>query len=355
MKNIFNLSRSTHARLASRKPKVLVVSIPGMIEKKDLQPISDVAEMKLVISDPMSEQKLAQMCSGFDHLMLNMDAVEKKGNFKLTKSFYSNPDAADLQSICVDMTGLDYFSPHEASAAGVQLSQVEDYSTRSVAETILCEVLLHSRNRHLAYMDMVEGEDAETRKGTNLLNKRAGIVGFGNIGSEVAHLLRGVGMDVVGWNHVPKPGLEITPLKTLFSECDVICISMKTVSEGEGKNLGMINGDLLGRCRGAIIVNLANGTLVDNAAMSSAIRSGKVIGYSVQNADLKDNPSDLKKLSAHRCVHICANDAWDSDESRAILKERWVGNMLEMISSPRGSAGELVKASTRHPVRSRHL
>lgn len=354
MKNIFNLYKSTRAKLASRKPKVLVVSISGMIEKKDLQPISDVADMKLVITEPISEQKLAQMCSGFDHLMLNMDAVEMKGNFKLTKSFYSSTGAEDLKSICVDMTGLDYFSPQVASAAGIKLVHVEDYSTRSVAETVLCEVLLHSRNRHLAYMDMVEGEDSKTRKGINLLNKRAGIVGFGNIGSEVAQLLRGVGMDVVGWNHVPKPGLEITPLKTLFSECDVICISMKTVSEGEDKNLGMINGDLLGLCRGAIIVNLANAVLVDNTAMSSAIRSGKVMGYSVGERDLKDSPSELKSLSAHKCVHICSDDAWDSDETRAILKERWVGNMLEMISSPRGSAEELVKASTRHPVRRRH-
>jgi len=355
MKNIFNLYKSTHAKLASRKPKVLVVSISGMIEKKDLQPISDVADMKLVITEPISEQKLAQMCSGFDHLMLNMDAVKMKGNSKLTKSFYSNPGTADLQSICVDMTGLDYFSPHEASAAGVQLTSVDNYSTRSVAETVLCEVLLHSRNRHLAYMDVVSGKDAKTRKGINLLNKRAGIVGCGNIGSEVAQLLRCTGMDVIGWNHAPKLGLEITPLKTLFSQCDVICISMKTVSEGEGKNLGMIDGDLLGRCRGAIVVNLANAVLVDNAAMSSAIENGKVIGYSVGGKDLKDSPSELKILSAHKCVHICADDAWDSDETRSILKERWVGNMLDTISSPHGSADELVKASMRMLMRRRHL
>lgn len=359
MKNVFNLSKFSHVKLASSKPKVLVASIDGMIDNDDLKPLGEVADVKLVISKPVSEQKLAQMCRGFDHLMLNMDVVEQKGDFKLTKSFYSSSGASDLKSICVDMTGLDYFSPNEAEAAGIRLIQVDGYSTRSVAETILCEILLHSRNRHLAYMDLLKGKKQNLRKGINLLNKTAGIVGYGNIGSEVAEILRGLGMNILVWNYTPIPGIENTPLPKLFSDSDVICISMKTVAKGKDANVGMINGDLLNNCKGAIIINLANYILVDNWGMLKALNNGNVRGYSIYeiqgSATEGHQGKAIKKMSENDNFHMCPADGWDSDESRALLKERWLDNIINMISSLHPSADDMVKASMRMPARRRLL
>jgi lactate dehydrogenase-like 2-hydroxyacid dehydrogenase len=340
MKNIFNLSKLNLTKTAQKKPKVLVVSIEGMIEDKDLKPINEVADVELVISKPVSEQKLAQMCRGFDHLMLNMDVVEQKGDYKLTKAFYSNSGTSELKSLLVDMTGLDYFTPSEAEAAGVRLMQTDGYSTRSVAETILCEILLHSRNRHLAYKDLLKGKKQKTRKGINLLNKTAGIVGYGNIGSEVAEILRGLGMNILVWNYTPIPGIENTPLPKLFSDSDVICISMKTVAKGKDANVGMINGDLLNNCKGAIIINLANYILVDNWDMLKALNNGNVRGYSIYeiqgSATEGHQEKAIKKMSENDNFHMCPADGWDSDESRALLKERWVKNMLDVLSSEQG-------------------
>ena len=100
------------------------------------------------------------------------------------------------------------------------------YSTESVAESVLAEVLLHSRQRHLAYMDMVGGKEQEARKGINLLNKTAGIIGYGNIGSRVGELLKGVGMNVMAWDPFPRAGLEVHPMKKIFEKAGSLTMLM---------------------------------------------------------------------------------------------------------------------------------
>jgi phosphoglycerate dehydrogenase-like enzyme len=311
------------------KASVLVVSIKGIIDQSDLTSLKKIANVDLVITEPVSEEKLAEMCSGYDFLMLNMDSVKQKGNYKLTRSFYSK--VKNLKAICVDMTGLDYFSPEEAKKHNVELVETNDYSTRSVAETILGEILLHSRNRHLSYMDMVDGKEPEARKGINLLNKTAGIVGYGNIGSEVADILRAIGMNVIAWDPFPKPGLDSVSLEELFEKSDVISINAKTITTGKDNNVGMINSKLLKKCKNTIIVNLANFVLVDNEALILAIKTEKVLGYSVQAVGLQGTDIKTKeKLSKLKNVHLCPADAWDSDESRQLLKKIWVENMINL-------------------------
>src|SRR5262249_22544939 len=148
----------------------------------------------------IAEVDLAKSCAGYDYLMLNMDVVPKSGSLKLTENFYAHSSVRRLKTIAVDMTGMDYFSPKAAAAAGVMLQNIPHYSSQSVAESILAEILLHSRQRHLAYVDEIKGRLVEARKGINLLNRTAGIVGYGSIGSTVAGLLSALGMKVIVWN-----------------------------------------------------------------------------------------------------------------------------------------------------------
>lgn len=305
-------------------PKTLVVTIAGMISENDLAPLRDVSEVNYHEVPSIGELELAELCAGFDYLMLNMDVVTKSGSLKLTEGFYGHPGTERLRGLAVDMTGMDYFSPRAASRRGLILQNIPHYSSQSVAESILAEILLHSRQRHLAYEDVAQGKKAVARKGINLLGRTAGIVGFGGIGSTLAGLLRGLGMRVIVWNRTPRPGVEIVTLRELFERSDVIALAVKTVSEGEARNVGMIGADLLQLARGAIVVNLANPLLVDPAAMAAALTASKVSGYSVESSDRSaygDNPR----------VHCAPTNAWDSDESMATLRSTWVRNVMSAI------------------------
>lgn len=308
------------------KPKILVVTIPEMIGETDMIPLRECSDVDYCELQSIAEADLAEKCGGYDYLMLNMDVVPKTGNLKLTAAFYAHPAVQNLKTIAVDMTGMDYFSPKAAAAAGVMLQNIPHYTSRSVAETILAEVLLHSRQRHLAYVDEIKQQPVLARKGINLINRTAGIVGYGSIGSTVAGLLDALGMKVLVWNRSPKPGVNSVSLAQLFEKSDVICVSLKTIHEGEGANAGMIDAHLLGRCHGAIIVNLANESLVDTKAMADALSSGKVAAYSVEAS------SNLRNaLGSHPNVHFAPSNAWNSNESMQILRDVWVANVLSVI------------------------
>lgn len=310
-----------------KRPKTLVVTIPGMIGDEDLKPLSGLSDVTYRELGSTSESELATMCDGFDYLMLNMDAVTKTGKLKLTPGFYGHPAVRSLKGIAVDMTGMDYFSPAAAEAAGVMLQNIPHYSSQSVAESIVAEVLLHSRQRHLAYQDERAGRIAEARKGINLKGRRAGIVGLGSIGNAVASLLHGLGMEVGYWNRSARSVAGATTLEKIFEQSDVICLCAKTVLEGASANVGMVNASLLGRSRGAIIVNLANPLLVDTRALVSGLEDGKVAAYSVEAPD--DLRSELQRFPQ---VHFAPPNAWNSDESMATLRKTWVDNVISAIN-----------------------
>jgi len=303
-------------------PKVLVVTIPGMIGEPDLAPLSSRAHVEYRELSGVTEGDLARLCDGYDYLMLNYDVVKHLGD-----SFYDDPSVRQLKAISFDMTGVDWASPHSAARNGIPLLNVPHYSTDSVAESTLCEVLLHSRRRHLAYMDEIRGRDIQERMGVNIRDRLAGVVGLGSIGTRVAELLAGVGMNVAFWNRSPRPGRVLTPLEDLFASADVICICVKTVIDGPERNVGMIGEDLLRRCRNSIIVNLANFKLVDHDAMARSLSAGHVGAYTVERT-----PEAFGSAVAQfENVHLSNKDAWFSGESLETLRRVWTSNILAAI------------------------
>jgi|SRR6185503_2282360 len=308
------------------KHRTLIATIPGMIGDNDLIPLRKVSEVEYFESSSISETELAAKCAGYDYLMLNMDILPKKNNLKLTETFYSSPNVKNLRTIAVDMTGMDYFSPKMAAAAGVMLQNIPHYSSQSVAESILSEILLHSRQRHLAYMDEIKQQKVISRKGINLVGRTAGIIGYGSIGSNVSKLLLSLGMKVIVWNRTPKSGIESVSLEELFTQSDVICIAVKTVTDGVEANVNMVGHDLLELCKGTIIVNLANESLVDSDAILKALSSNKVVAYSVEGSD---NIRNI--LTGYSNIHFAPNNAWDSDESMQTLRDVWVKNVISVI------------------------
>ena len=328
MKNIFNIYQNSLIKSAEGKPKTIIVTIAGMIEQKDLGPLKAVSDVKYHEVKSISEDALAKKCEGYDYLMINMDALPLQGKVKLSDSFYSKDSVKNLKMISVDMTGMDYFSPDAAEKNEVKLKGISDYSTESVAESVLAEVLLHSRQRHMAYIDLVKGKKQEARKGINLLNKTAGIIGYGNIGSRVGDLLKGIGMNVMAWDPFPKAGLEVHSMKKIFDKADVICVLAKTILEGKDSNVDLVDYELMKRSNGAILINLANPSLVSKDGLYRAIKSGAISAYSYQ----KECGSDKKdKIDSLPNVHVCPPNAWDSDESREELKKEWMGNIIQDI------------------------
>lgn len=309
-------------------PKTLVVTVPGMIGDADLAPLRTVSDVTYDERASITEDELVALCAGYDFLMLNYDVVPPVGTTRLSDGFYEQPQIQQLRAIAVDITGMDWASPKAAQAKGVVLLNIPHYSTQSVAESVLAEVLLHSRQRHRGYMDQVHGRSPQDRKGINLAGRTAGIIGLGSIGARTSQLLTAVGMNVVAWNRTPRDGAVLVSLEEMFDTAEVISVSVKTVKAGEGMNVRMVSGELLKRCSGSILVNLANEALVDHEAMADAVEAGRVTGYTVEWSD----ELAAGRLGSLEGVHLAPHNAWYSDESLATLRDTWVSNVVDAIA-----------------------
>jgi phosphoglycerate dehydrogenase-like enzyme len=304
-------------------PRTIVVTVPEMIDESDLAPLRENSEVDYHELPEISEADLINLCVNYDYLMLNYDVIHR-----LSSEFYSHENIKSLKAIATDITGMDWASPEAAIDNSVRLLNIPHYSTESVAETVVAEVLLHSRQRHLAYVDQIKGRPIEPRKGFNLIGRTAGIVGLGSIGTRVAELLSALGMEIIAWNRSPLELYRQVSLDQLFGSAKVICICAKTVREGDDQNVGFVNSHLLGLCRDTVIVNLANADLVDNEAMAKQILSGAVAAYTVERATALEN-SPLGQLDQ---VHMPPSNSWFSDESLQMLRHIWVRNVIDAMN-----------------------
>ncbi len=196
------------------------------------------------------------------------------------------PDILDhapkLRAIARHGAGLDMIPLAAATARRIPVAYVPGANAAAVAE--YCFAALMQLSRRLGRIDGAlrqEGWGAarQLADGAGEISGRTlGIVGFGNIGRRVAAIGAGFGMRVLV--HTPRPSLlpeNVLPigLPELFREADriVLCCPLNEQTRG------MVDAALLRQVRpGAVLVNVARGAVVDEAALADALRSGKLGG-----------------------------------------------------------------------------
>jgi D-3-phosphoglycerate dehydrogenase len=155
---------------------------------------------------------------------------------------------------------------------GVTVHTIKGYGDRAVAEHTIA--LIWACARDVARMDRdIRAGTWETREGAQLLGKTLGLVGLGGIGSEVARIASGMGMDVIAWNRTPHAdaGVPLVALDDLLARSDVISLHLALNDETRG----ILDAAHLRRVKpGAILVNTARGALVDEAALIAALKDG---------------------------------------------------------------------------------
>jgi D-3-phosphoglycerate dehydrogenase len=145
----------------------------------------------------------------------------------------------------------------------------------------------------------------EQLEGIQLLGKTLGIIGLGGIGSEVARIAKGIGMQVLAWNRTPRPdtGIRLVDLDTLLANSDVVTLNLALNDETRG----FLNVARIARLKpGVILVNTARGALVEEATVIDALKRGHIrhAGLDVfhsepLNADHPLARMDNVTLSAH--------------------------------------------------------
>ncbi len=191
--------------------------------------------------------------------------------------------ATKLQAIGCFCIGVNQVDVAAASSSGVAVFNAPYSNTRSVAELVIGSSILLIRkivDKNKAAHDGVWLKDATGSH--ELRGKTLGIIGYGNIGSQVSVLAEGLGMKVIFYDAETKLPLgnanDSKNLKELLQKADIVSLHVPEIDS----TANLINKNTLAHCKqGAIIINYARGTVVDINALRKAILSGHIGGAAV--------------------------------------------------------------------------
>jgi D-3-phosphoglycerate dehydrogenase len=170
----------------------------------------------------------------------------------------------------------------------------------------------HSMALMLAAARRIPEHEIELRAGRwtrlpmiQLQGKTLGIIGFGNIGRQLASLAKGIGMRVWAWTLHPsaerekESGIQFVELDQLLSQSDVISINIRA-SE---KTRGLVSRQALEKIKpSCILVNTARASIVDTQAMIDALRAGKLAAAGLDVFDHEPLPANDPILSLPNVV-----------------------------------------------------
>lgn len=228
-----------------------------------------------------------------------------------------------LRLICVAATGMNNIDLNAAAEHGVEVRNAVGYSTYSVAETTICSAL--SLLREVTYYDnyFKSGEYAKSERIFNfdrptaqLRGKRWGIIGMGNIGREVARLAEAFGCDVVYYSTSGIERDEVynkLSLNELLNSSDVISIHCPLNEHTQN----LISAEELAMMKkSAILINVARGGIVNEAALAEALNNGNLRGAALDvftTEPLRESP--LYNLQDPYRLLASPHNAWSSVEA----------------------------------------
>ncbi|MBR1215273.1 NAD(P)-dependent oxidoreductase [Bradyrhizobium sp. JYMT SZCCT0180] len=175
----------------------------------------------------------------------------------------------------VDIRNIDV---EQASRAGVLVTQAGPGFVQSVAELAVGFMVDLSRGVSRASADYHAGRKPKVIMGRQLAGSRIGIIGYGSIGRYLAGIAKVLGMEVLvadPFASVSEPDIRHLPLDDLLARSDfVVCLA---VANEATENL--IGQAALARMQPhAFFINLSRGNLVDEAALTAALRERRIAG-----------------------------------------------------------------------------
>jgi D-3-phosphoglycerate dehydrogenase len=222
-------------------------------------------------------------CNGADHgellsAIVDADALLVRSATKVDADALAA--ARRLKVVARAGVGLDNVDVRAATQAGVMIVNAPTSNIVSAAELAVALMLAAARHVSAAHAALKNGEWKRSRyTGVELYEKTVGIVGLGRIGVLVAQRLSAFGMRVIAYDpyvqagRAAQMGVRLVDLDTLLSEADFMSVHLPKTSE----TVGLIGVEQLARVKPTLVlVNAARGGIVDEAALHSALKEGRV-------------------------------------------------------------------------------
>ena len=263
--------------------------------------------------DTTSPDEVLSHCKGAEVVISNKVVLDAKTIAALP----------DLRLICVAATGMNNIDLVAAADHNIEVRNAVGYSTYSVAETTLCSAL--SLLREVTYYNdfFHSGRYAASERIFNfdrptaqLRGKRWGIIGLGNIGREVGRLAEAFGCEVVYYSTsgiTRQERYRELSLEELLTTSDIISIHCPL----NERTAGLIGDKELATMKSsAILINVARGGIVDEAALAEALNEKRLRGAALDvftSEPLRESP--LYSLRDPYRLLASPHNAWSPVEA----------------------------------------
>ena len=201
--------------------------------------------------------------------------------------------------------GTDNVDKAAATRLGLPVYNTPGMFNNEVADLALGHLL--NLTRHIHKMDRDVRAGKWTRyEGTSLAGKVAGVVGLGGIGREICRRARAFGMSVIGSDvatitsaALDEVGAVQVPFETVLEQADVILLACSLTPQ----NHHLLNAAAFARMKpGVIVVNVARGPIIDEAALVAALTAGHVAAAGLDVFETEPLPAESPLRGFDNCL-----------------------------------------------------
>ena len=252
--------------------------------------------MKVLIADPLSEAGIEILRSHTEvdvktglppeeiiSIIGDYEALVVRSQTQVTAEVIKA--GKKLQVIARAGVGIDNIDVDEATQQGIVVVNAPTGNTISAAEHTIA--LMLSLARHIPQANALLKSGVWRRSdfiGTEVRDKTLGIIGLGNVGSEVARRARGLEMNIIAYDpfistdHARNLQVELVSLEQLLKEADFITLHIPLTPSTKG----IIGARRLATVKPTVrIINCARGGLIDEKALAKALKEGRIAGAAI--------------------------------------------------------------------------
>ncbi len=262
------------------------------------------------------------------------DAVIVRSAAKITAAMLEHP--GKLRAIARAGVGVDTIDVPAATRKGIVVMNTPGGNTVSAAEHTIALMMSLARLVPQADATMKKGGwDRNKFVGTQVTGKTLGVIGLGRIGREVAKRAAGLEMKVLAFDPfvTPEKVLEMgykpaASIEAMLPEVDFLTIHVPLTDETKSL-IGP--AELAKMKKGARILNVARGGIVDEAALAEALKSGAIGGAGIDVFSAEPIVADNPLLGAPNIVltpHLGAS-TFEAQETVAIEAAELIANFLQ--------------------------
>lgn len=301
--------------------KISILDASTLGADMDLSVFETLGE--LTVYKSTSPEKVTENIGDADIIIIN----------KVKVGAHNLPECKNLKLICVMATGYDNIDINYCRENNIAVCNVVGYSSQSVAQITVAMVL--SLISHLPEYCRAVSDGSYTRgEVANMLTpvyheisgKTWGIVGYGNIGSQVGKVAQALGCRVIVNKRTPIAEVECVDIDTLCKRADIITVHTPLTSDTKG----LINAQRIASMKpDAIFVNMARGLVADEEELARAIMENRLGGLGIDVYSTEPFGADHPYAELASCPNVCLTPhmSWGAYESRVRCRDEVMKNI----------------------------